>query len=805
MNLLDLFIKIGVDDKASSKIDGIASKVTGTLGNAAGLAAKGVAAGVAAVTAATGAITKSSLDAYGAYEQNVGGIQKLFGNMGKSLDEYAELTGNAVDAVAEKWGVLEQSQNMVLQNAANAYKNAGMSANQYMEQVTGFSAALITSLGNDTVAAANYAEMAMVDMSDNANTFGTDMESIQWAYQGFAKQNYTMLDNLKLGYGGTKEEMQRLISDASKMTDVQKKLGVTVDESSLSFDNIVAAIHVMQESMQIGGTTAREAATTIEGSVNMMKAAWENWLTGLGDSDADMSQLTDNLVTSVETAAENVVPRVAEILGTLIGTVPGMVAEIGPTLVSAAGQIGDTAIEALRASFEGNDFALGLVDGLDSALDEIEQRFNGFKSLWSMGDNPVESFTLVAKNALNMLNGDIEALTGNSHFADAITGALQTVADFGAKAADGISQLMESFDESSAMEAAATVIDTVAGFIGHLADQAGEYLMPVLEAAGEALSAFFQAVADAQVWLEPLATFLGDVLVAALEIVVAAFTFAVDTVTLLVNAVTEFVNFLMGVPASVQSFVDQVGAFFGQLPGLIGGFLAGVMASIGAWVAGIVAQAVQAGSQFLSSVGGFFGQLPGQVGGFLSSVIGTVGGWVSSMGGKAAEAASTFGSNLINGLMGIIGQAQSAGSAIVQGLIDGIMGMIGAAGDAIGSVVGRIASFLPHSPAKRGPFSGKGWTPYSGRAIVHGLAEGIAELADEPADAMASVMEGISATQAVADAATVTVKGSGGMTEGESAVIRWLAENLPAIIAEFTPVMGESEFGRKARKAVAYA
>lgn len=760
MNLLDLFIKIGVDDKASSKIDGIASKVTGTLGNAAGLAAKGVAAGVAAVTAATGAITKSSLDAYGAYEQNVGGIQKLFGNMGKSLDEYAELTGNAVDAVAQKWGVLEQSQNMVLQNAANAYKNAGMSANQYMEQVTGFSAALITSLGNDTVAAANYAEMAMVDMSDNANTFGTDMESIQWAYQGFAKQNYTMLDNLKLGYGGTKEEMQRLISDASKMTDVQKKLGVTVDESSLSFDNIVAAIHVMQESMQIGGTTAREAATTIEGSVNMMKAAWENWLTGLGDSDADMAQLTDNLVESFETAAENVVPRVAIILGTLLGSVPGIVAEVGPV---AAQALQDTFMTAAQTFHD-----------------------------------------MLPQEAQSALDGAVETFQG-SGLADAVGNALSGIAEFGAKAADGISQLMESFDETSAMEAAATVIDTVAGFIGHLADQAGEYLMPVLEAAGEALSAFFQAVADAQVWLEPLATFLGDVLVAALEVVVAAFTFAVDTVTLLVNAVTEFVNFLMGVPASVQSFVDQVGAFFGQLPGLIGGFLAGVIASIGAWVAGIVAQAVQAGSQFLSSVGSFFGQLPGQVGGFLSSVIGTVGGWVSSMGGKAAEAASTFGSNLISGLMGIVGQAQSAGQAIIQGVIDGITGMIGAAGSAIEGVLSTIASYLPHSPAKRGPFSGRGWTPYSGRAIVHGLAEGIAELADEPADAMASVMEGISATQAVADAATVTVKGSGGMAEGESAVIRWLAENLPAIIAEFTPVMGESEFGRKARKAVAYA
>lgn len=192
MDLLDLMVKIGADDQASSKVDSLAGKITGTLGKAASVATKAVAAGVTAVTAAAGVITKSSLDAYASYEQNVGGIQKLFGNMGKSLEEYAELTGNAVDAVADKWGVLERSQNTVLQNAANAYKTAGMSANQYMEQVTGFSAALITSLGNDTQKAAQYADIAMANMSDNANTFGTDMESIQWAYQGFAKQNYTI-------------------------------------------------------------------------------------------------------------------------------------------------------------------------------------------------------------------------------------------------------------------------------------------------------------------------------------------------------------------------------------------------------------------------------------------------------------------------------------------------------------------------------------------------------------------------------------------------------------------------------------
>lgn len=721
MNLLDLFIKIGVDDKASSKIDAIASKVTGTLGGAAETAAKGVLAATAAVTAATVAVTKQSLEAYSAYEQNVGGVKKLFGNMGMSLEEYAASMGQSVDQVSAKWQSLENAQNTMLAQAQDAYVKCGMSANQYMEQATSFSAALINSLGGDTEAAAAQAQKAMVAMSDNVNTFGTDMRDVQNAFQGFAKQNYTMLDNLKLGYGGTQEEMKRLISDANEYA---ASIGEASDLSIDSFSDIITAIDLIQQKQQIAGTTFREAATTIEGSLSMAKAAWENWLTGLGDSDADMSQLTENLVTSVETAASQVVPRVAEILGTLIGTVPGIVAEVGPVAAQALQDTFTTAAQTLHDM---------LPQEAQSALDGVVEKFQ------------------------------------SSGLADAVGNSLSSIADFGAKAADGISQLMESFDESSAMEAAATVIDTVAGFIGHLADQAGEYLMPVLEAAGEALSAFFQAVADAQVWLEPLATFLGDVLVAALEVVVAAFTFAVDTVTLLVNAVTEFVNFLMGVPASVQSFVDQVGAFFGQLPGLIGGFLAGVTASIGAWVAGIVAQAVQAGSQFLSSVGSFFGQLPGQVGGFLSSVIGTVGGWVSSMGGKAAEAASTFGSNLINGLMGIVGQAQSAGSAIVQGLIDGIMGMIGAAGDAIGSVVDRIASFLPHSPAKRGPFSGKGWTPYSGRAIVHGLAEGIAELADEPADAMASVMEGISATQAVADAANVVgvARGRGSTLGGD--------------------------------------
>ena len=291
----DAFLAIvpKLDDSAMSKAIGT---VQAKLGGAAQAGKVAFAAIGAASTAAMGYVVKSSLDMYSAYEQNVGGIQKIFGNMGKSLDDYAALTGQTADEARDKWSALEESQSAMLENAGKAWQTAGLSASAYMEQSTSFGAALVSSLGGDTRKAVDYANTAIVDMADNANTFGTSIQDIQNAYQGFAKQNYTMLDNLKLGYGGTQSEMKRLIKDASQMTDVQKRLGVTVDASSMSFDNIVAAIHVVQDSMQVGGTTAREAATTIEGSVNAMSAAWGNWLTGLASSDADMAALTQNLV-----------------------------------------------------------------------------------------------------------------------------------------------------------------------------------------------------------------------------------------------------------------------------------------------------------------------------------------------------------------------------------------------------------------------------------------------------------------------------------------------------------------------------
>lgn len=280
------------------------------------LAQLGIAA-AAAGAAATLAVGKAALEAYASFEQLEGGIKTLFG---------------------------EESMGAVYANAERAFETAGMSANQYMETVTGFSASLIQSLGGDTAKAAEYADMAITDMSDNANKMGTSMESIQYAYQGFAKQNYTMLDNLKLGYGGTRAEMERLLADAE---EIQRRNGVMVDYTIDSYADVVEAIHVVQDEMGIAGATAEEAMTTIQGSVNMAKAAWENWLVAIADSDGDVKAATENLVISVGAAASNIVPRIGEIVTALgdflveqtpllLEKVIAKISEGGPGMASAA-------------------------------------------------------------------------------------------------------------------------------------------------------------------------------------------------------------------------------------------------------------------------------------------------------------------------------------------------------------------------------------------------------------------------------------------------------------------------------------
>ena len=336
MDVFDLYAKISLDSKdyekdlnaAGSKFtkfgDGI-KNAAGKIGDVLLGIGKAATAGVATAGTALTALTKQSLDAVANFEQMKGGVEKIFGD----------------------------SANKVLDYANQAFATAGMSANQYLENVTNFSASLIQSLDGDTEKAADAANRAIIDMSDNVNTYGSSMESVLNAYQGFAKQNYTMLDNLKLGYGGTKEEMQRLIADAAGMNEEMQKLGVTVDADSLSFGNIVNAISVMQERMKISGTTSKEAAKTISGSVASMKAAWQNFLTGTG-SPAQFTEILKTSIGNIRNNLKDIIPRLSEGLTEIVDLVSP---EIPPIIE-----------QTLPAVITG---ASGLVSGLASRLPEL--------------------------------------------------------------------------------------------------------------------------------------------------------------------------------------------------------------------------------------------------------------------------------------------------------------------------------------------------------------------------------------------------------------------------------------------------
>lgn len=302
-----IIIDTTVDNSGAEKdIKSLSSKI----GSMAKTSATAVARMVAAATTAVATLAGLSVKQYAEYEQLTGGVETLFKNSSDKVMEYAN----------------------------NAYKAAGMSANEYMNTITGFAASLLQGLGGDTEKAAKIGNMAVEDMADNANKMGTSIELIQNAYQGFAKQNYTMLDNLKLGFGGTKEEMQRLLQEASKIS------GIKYDISN--FSDIIEAIHVIQNEMGITGTTAKEAASTIEGSLSMTKSAWTNLLTGMADDSADFDKLVDNLVNSVGTLGENLLPRIEiaingigklidKLLPSIINKIPELISSILPGMVQA--------------------------------------------------------------------------------------------------------------------------------------------------------------------------------------------------------------------------------------------------------------------------------------------------------------------------------------------------------------------------------------------------------------------------------------------------------------------------------------
>ena len=423
------------------------SSVMKGIGSGAIKVGKGLAvAGAAAATAVTALVSKS-VGAFADYEQLTGGVETLFGASGRSVEEYAQSVGKSVSDIQGKYDSLMSAQNAVLENANKAYMTAGMSANEYMDTVTGFSASLISSLGGDTNKAADYANSALVDMSDNANKMGTDMESIKNAYQGFAKQNYTMLDNLKLGYGGTQAEMKRLLSDAQKLT------GQKYDISS--FADITQAIHAIQTQMDITGTTAKEASTTISGSWGSLKAAFENTLVGLTTGGEMFDQSLDALVDSAKTFGQNVIPAITGALSgvgslieslapVIVAELPSMVSDILPHLVSATKSLvtglisqlpalGKAVLDAIPSIFDGMTDVIG-----ESSVGKLKGSFEGLKNtitdtfsnigpmLKDFCEGGISTFCDALSTAMDLASGAISVIEALSPVIGAVAGAIIT-------------------------------------------------------------------------------------------------------------------------------------------------------------------------------------------------------------------------------------------------------------------------------------------------------------------------------------------------------------------------------------------
>lgn len=479
--------KAGEDsEEAGKKFDKVKTAAT-ALGTAA-------AAATAALAAAAVKLGTEVISAYADYEQLVGGVETLF----------------------------KDSSGKVMEYATDAYKTAGLSANEYMETVTGFSASLISSLGGDTEKAAEYANMAITDMSDNANKMGSDMASIQNAYSGFAKQNYTMLDNLKLGYGGTKEEMQRLLEDAEKLS------GVKYDISSYS--DIIDAIHVIQTEMDITGTTAKEAEATISGSIGMLKSSFQNLITGLGDADADIDKLCDNVVNSFNSVVKNITPVVRNLAKTVPNALEGILDAIAPLLPELL-EMGVGLFEAL-------------LSGFTSVLPEL--------------------MNTAASLVTTLVQGIIEALPL----------VVEAAAQFITTLVQGIAEALPTLIPA-AVETVTTIVSTLIENIPLLIDAALQLIQGLAEGVLEAIPVLLEALPEL---IESLVTTLLDAIPQIIETGVELLTALVENLPEIITTICEVLpqiiestisTLLDHLPEIVEAGVKLLTALITNLPQII--------------------------------------------------------------------------------------------------------------------------------------------------------------------------------------------------------------------------------------------
>ena len=498
----------------------IASGIGGVLKTSAAV----VGAWLAAATTGAMALVKSAVSNFADYEQLVGGVETLFKDSADIVQDYAD----------------------------QAYKSAGLSANQYMETVTSFSASLLQSLGGDTARAAEVGNMAVVDMADNANKMGTSMESLQNAYQGFAKQNYTMLDNLKLGYGGTKSEMERLLQDATKLTGIKYDIG--------NLSDVYSAIHVIQESLGITGTTALEAEHTISGSFASMKSAWSNLITGIARDDANISKLITNFVASVKTVINNVMPVVLQSitgLGQLVEGIAPMLAQMLPGLVeSLLPPLMNAAATLLTA------FGSALVDNLPMLIDTALMIVTGFV------DFLIQNLPALLDGAAQLVQGLVYGIT--DALPTLVPAAIQmamTIIDSFLNGIDGTIDLIVD----AALTIAIALFDGLIEAIPKICEAAPAIILNVIEALNARIPEIIQCgVTLLTALIENLPLIIQTILTAVPQIVGELVMSFVQAAPQLWNAGKQLIMGLWeGIKQSMGWLWEKIGGFAREVVGHI--------------------------------------------------------------------------------------------------------------------------------------------------------------------------------------------------------------------------------------------
>jgi len=550
-----------------SKIGSLAksagSAVASGLGSAIKATAKGASVAIGAGVTAVGALVTGSVKAFADFQQLTGGVETLFGAGGQSLEDYAAGIGKSVDAASSEYNKLMASQQAVFDNANKAYETAGLSANAYMETVTSFSASLLQSLGGDTQKAASVADQAIIDMADNANKMGTSMDMIQNAYQGFAKQNYTMLDNLKLGYGGTKEEMQRLLTDAGKLANTKFDIS--------SYADIIEAIHVIQNDMGITGTTANEAATTISGSAASMKAAWGNMLVSLTTGGDNFNKSIDALVQTSTTFARNVLPAVTGALsgvGKLIEglapmvaqELPGLVATVLPSLVNAAQSLVSGLITGISSNIPqmaqvatqvftafanfilqsvpqillvGLDLIVGLAQGLTQGLPQIIQQ--GVQSIVNFCNGITSRIPTIITTAIQLIQTLVQGIAQN------LPQIIQAGVTMVGSLLQGIAQSLPSLVQS-AVQLVRTIQDSIWQNIPQILQLGVQIIVSLVQGIVQSLPMIIQgAIQGITGFIQTIISNLPLIIQSAVQIVVALAGGLIQAIPQLVAAIPQLV------------------------------------------------------------------------------------------------------------------------------------------------------------------------------------------------------------------------------------------------------------------------